>query len=420
MKPFPMTMDVPCLESRPSYLSFEIESVCADFPLIVDSDVVYLDNAATTQKPRIVLDALRTYYETYNANVHRAAHKLSDTATHAFEQARQILANRINAQHAHEVIWTRGTTEAINLVANCYAESQLKEGDEVLISEMEHHSNIVPWQIACARTGASLKAVRVQPDGVLDMDNFTALLSDATRIVAIAHVSNALGTINPIKQIISQAHAHSAEVLIDGAQAAAHLSIDVQALGCDFYAFSGHKVYGPTGIGILYGKESLLDEMPPWQAGGEMIEEVRLAVTTYQSLPYKFEAGTPNIAGAIGLGTAIEYLAGIDGDLLIEHEQRLLDSATAGLSAIEGVRIVGTAPEKVPLVSFLLDDSHPADIGTLLDQQDVAVRTGHHCAMPLMEALGIPGTVRASFSLYNRPSDVDRLIETVEKARSFV
>lgn len=415
-----MQMGEPYLESRPEPMSFDAESVRSDFPLIVDSNLVYLDNAATTQKPRVVLDALRTYYETYNANVHRAAHNLSDKATEAFERARQILAKRINAERPHEVIWTRGTTEAINLVANCYAQSQLKEGDEVLISEMEHHSNIVPWQIACAQTGASLKAIRVKPDGVLDLDDFAALLGDATRIVAIAHVSNALGTINPIQQITAQAHAHGAQVLVDGAQAAAHLNIDVQALGCDFYAFSGHKVYGPTGIGILYGKESLLDELPPWQAGGEMIEEVRLAATTYQSLPYKFEAGTPNIAGAIGFGTAIEYVDGLDGNLLIAHEKQLLESATAGLNAIEGVRIVGTAPEKGPVVSFLVDGSHPTDIGTLLDQQGVAVRTGHHCAMPLMEAFDIPGTVRASFSLYNRLSDVDRLIETVEKASSFV
>lgn len=415
-----MTTGEPSSESRAETMRFDMDSVRADFPLIVDSDVVYLDNAATTQKPRIVLDALRAYYETYNANVHRAAHNLSDKATEAFERARKILAHRINAERAHEVIWTRGTTESINLVANCYAQSRLKEGDEVLISEMEHHSNIVPWQIACAQTGASLKAVRVRPDGVLDLNNLATLLCDATRIVAIAHVSNALGTINPIEEITALAHAHDADVLIDGAQAAAHLNIDVQALGCDFYAFSGHKVYGPTGIGILYGKESLLDEMPPWQAGGEMIEEVRLAATTYQSLPYKFEAGTPNIAGAIGFGTAIEYVDGLDGDSLAKHEKQLLDSATAGLKAIDGVRIVGTASDKGPVVSFLVDGSHPTDIGTLLDQQSVAVRAGHHCAMPLMDALQIPGTVRASFSLYNRLSDVDRLIETVEKARRFV
>ncbi|HBP13879.1 MAG TPA: cysteine desulfurase CsdA [Gammaproteobacteria bacterium] len=415
-----MTTGEPSLESRSETMRFDMDSVRADFPLIQGSDVVYLDNAATTQKPTIVLDALHTYYETYNANVHRAAHSLSDKATEAFERAREILAHRINARHAHEVIWTRGTTESINLVANCYAQSRLKEGDEVLISEMEHHSNIVPWQIACAQTGASLKAVRVQPDGVLDLDNFAALLSDATRIVAIAHVSNALGTINPIEHITSLAHSHDADVLIDGAQAAAHLNIDVQALGCDFYAFSGHKVYAPTGIGILYGKESLLDDMPPWQAGGEMIEEVRLEATTYQSLPYKFEAGTPNIAGAIGFGTAIEYVDGLDGDSITRHEKQLLDSATTGLEAIDGVRIVGTASDKGPVVSFLVDGSHPTDIGTLLDQQGVAVRAGHHCAMPLMEALEIPGTVRASFSLYNRLSDVDRLIETVEKARRFV
>ena len=415
-----MQMGEPYSESRPEPMSFDTESVRSDFPLIMDSNLVYLDNAATTQKPRVVLDALRTYYETYNANVHRAAHNLSDKATEAFERSRQILAKRINAERPHEVIWTRGTTEAINLVANCYAQSRLREGDEVLISEMEHHSNIVPWQIACAQTGASLKAVRVKPNGVLDLDDFASLLGDATRIVAIAHVSNALGTINPIQQVITLAHAHGAQVLVDGAQAAAHLNIDVQELGCDFYAFSGHKVYGPTGIGILYGKEALLDELPPWQSGGEMIEEVRLAGTTYQSLPYKFEAGTPNIAGAIGFGTAIEYVDGLDGDSLITHEKQLLESATAGLKAIEGVRIVGTAPEKGPVVSFLVDGSHPTDIGTLLDQQGVAVRTGHHCAMPLMEAFDIPGTVRASFSLYNRLSDVDRLLETVEKARSFV
>ena len=407
-------------ELRPKSVGFDVESVRADFPLIASSDAIYLDNAATTQKPSVVLDTLRIYYETYNANVHRAAHHLSEKATDAFEQSRQVLAHRINAKHAHEMVWTRGTTEAINLVAACYAQSRLKQGDEVLISEMEHHSNIVPWQIACAQTGASLKAVRVRPDGALDLDDFATLLSDATRIVAIAHVSNALGTINPIENIIDLAHSHDAEVLVDGAQAVAHLPLDVQALGCDFYAFSGHKIYGPTGIGILYGKESLLDAMPPWQAGGEMIEEVRLAGTTYQSLPYKFEAWTPTIAGAIGLGAAIEYVERLDGDSLISHERRLLNSATDGLDAIEGVHIIGTAEAKVPVVSFLVEGSHPTDIGTLLDQQGVAVRTGHHCAMPLMEALDLPGTVRASFSLYNRPSDVDRLIESVEKACSFV
>ena len=407
-------------ELGPKSVGFDVESVRADFPLIAGSDAIYLDNAATTQKPSVVLDTLRIYYETYNANVHRAAHHLSEKATDAFERSRQVLAHRINAKHAHEIVWTRGTTEAINLVAACYAQSRLEQGDEVLISEMEHHSNIVPWQMACAQTGASLKALRVRPDGALDLDDFATLLSDATRIVAIAHVSNALGTINPIEDIIDLAHSHDAEVLVDGAQAAAHLPIDVQALGCDFYAFSGHKVYGPTGIGILYGKESLLDAMPPWQAGGEMIEEVRLAGTTYQSLPYKFEAGTPNIAGAIGLGAAIEYVERLDGDSLISHERRLLNSATDGLDAIEDVHIIGTAEPKVPVVSFLVEGSHPTDIGTLLDQQGVAVRTGHHCAMPLMEALDLPGTVRASFSLYNRPSDVDRLIESVENACSFV
>ena len=391
-----------------------------DFPLLARRDVVYLDNAATTQKPRRVLRALNTYYETANANVHRAAHRLSDEATRAFETARHTVSRRINAASSDEVIWTRGTTESINLVAAAYAPQALGPGDRVLITEMEHHSNIVPWQVACVRAGAELTAVGVTPTGELDMDDFDAKLDERTKIVAVAHVSNALGTVNDIAAITSRAHSAGAVTVIDGAQAAAHFDIDVQALRCDFYAFSGHKMYGPTGIGVLYGRRHLLDNMPPWQTGGEMIERVRIQETSYAALPFKFEAGTPNIAGAIGIAAAVDYLDAVDGDTLRAHETGLLDYAAASLNQIEGLKAVGTAPRKGPVLSFLLDGAHPHDVGALLDQQGVAVRTGHHCAMPLMEALGIPGTVRASFGLYNSRADVDVLTRAVHKARSML
>ena len=393
----------------------------ADFPLLgAAGEVVYLDNAATTQKPEAVLRAVRAYYQHRNANVHRAAHRLSDEATRAFEAARETVAKRVNARAAKEVIWTRGTTEAINLVAASYAPLVLGEDDEVLITCMEHHSNIVPWQIACSRFGAKLRAVAVRESGELDLADFEAKLGPRTKIVAFVHVSNALGTVNDVAALVARAKAVGACTVVDGAQAMAHFAVDVQALGCDFYAFSGHKMYAPTGIGALVGREELLQAMPPWQTGGEMIEHVRIEATTYAPLPFKFEAGTPNIAGAIGLAAAVDYLARVDFAAATAHEADLLAYATASLSQIEGLRVVGTAPRKGPVLSFLMEGAHPHDIGALLDQQGVAVRTGHHCAMPLMERLGIPGTVRASFGLYNSRADVDALTAAIHKARSLL
>ena len=393
----------------------------ADFPLLGKrADVVYLDNAATTQKPRRVIDALRRYYETANANVHRGAHRLSDAATAAFEAARETVAKRINARSSKEVVWTRGTTEAINLVAAAYAPLVLGESDDVLVTELEHHSNIVPWQLACSRFGARLRAVRVLPSGELDMADFHAKLTERTKIVAVGHVSNALGTINDLAAIVSSAKAAGATVVVDGAQAMAHFEVDVQALGCDFYAFSGHKMYGPTGIGALWGRQALLDAMPPWQTGGEMIERVRIEATTYAATPLKFEAGTPHIAGVVGLKAAVDYLDDLDPQAVADHEDDLLAYATASLQQIDGVSVIGTASRKGPVLSFGLRDAHPHDVGTLLDQQGVAVRTGHHCAMPLMDRLRIPGTVRASFALYNRRDDVDRLAAAVRKAREML
>lgn len=393
----------------------------SDFPLLANRpDLVYLDNAATTQKPKAVLDTLGRYYRCTNANVHRGAHRLSDEATAAFEAARETVARRINARSSREVLWTRGTTEAINLVAAAYGPLAVGKGDRVLITEMEHHSNIVPWQQLCQRTGAVLRAARVLPSGEIDDDDYTAKLEEEPRIVSISQVSNALGTVNDLTTLVPSAKAVGATVVVDGAQAVAHFDVDVQALDCDFYAFSGHKMYGPTGIGVLYGREELLDEMPPWQSGGEMIERVRIEATTYAPLPFKFEAGTPDISGAVAFAAAVDYLDQLDGDAIRSHEASLLAYASASLNQVEGLRIVGTAEAKGPVVSFLLDDSHPHDVGTLLDQQGVAVRTGHHCAMPLMDALGIAGTVRASFSLYNSLEDVDKLCRAVRTARSML
>ncbi|HEX7036001.1 MAG TPA: cysteine desulfurase [Pseudomonadales bacterium] len=395
----------------------------ADFPILDQSvngaRLVYLDSAATTQKPRAVIDAMTRYYERDNANVHRAAHALADRATRDFESSREKVRELINAEHAAEVIFTRGTTEGINLVANGLA-PRLGKGDEILISVMEHHSNIVPWQMLCQRTGATLRACDVDDAGDVDLDSFHSLLGKRTRLVAIGHVSNALGTVNPVADIVQAAHAVGALVLLDGAQALAHFPVDVRALDCDFYAFSAHKMFGPTGIGALYGKRALLEEMPPWQGGGEMIEHVTLESSTYQGLPYRFEAGTPNIAGAVGFGAAVDYLQGLPRDALLEQERSLVAYAVSGLKQMPGVRLVGEPRERSAIVSFLVDGSHPNDIGTLLDQQGVAVRTGHHCAMPLMQRLKIPGTVRAAFSLYNDRADVDALLQALEKARTFL
>ena len=391
------------------------------FPLFTKRlDDVYLDNAATTQKPRSVLDAVQTYYTEHNANVHRGVHALSTLATEEFERSRQAVAKFINAPKSEEVIWTRGTTEGINLVAWTYGVDVLRPDDEIVISEMEHHSNIVPWQMVCERTGARLKAVSVLPNGELDQDHYESLLSSRTKIVSLAHVSNALGTVNPIREMISKARHVGATTVIDGAQAAPHLTIDVQDLDCDFYAFSAHKMYGPTGIGALYARESLMGDASPWQGGGEMIEEVRLERTTYQRMPYRFEAGTPNIAGAVGMRAAVEHLNSLNDDELHVHETDLLRDATSGLLQVEGVRIVGEATHKAPVVSFNLEGAHHSDVGVLLDNQGVAVRTGHHCAMPLMAKFGIPGTVRASFAIYNSSEDIEKLIASVEKAREIL
>ena len=391
------------------------------FPLFAKRpDDVYLDNAATTQKPQSVLDALQTYYTEHNANVHRGVHTLSTLATEEFERSRQAVAAFINAPKSEEVVWTRGTTEGINLVAWTFGADVLGPDDEVVISELEHHSNIVPWQIVCEKSGARLRVVRVQPNGELDQDHYESLLSPRTRIVSIAHVSNALGTVNPIQEMISKARHVGAATVIDGAQAAPHMSIDVQELDCDFYAFSAHKMYGPTGIGALYARENLMADASPWQSGGEMIEEVRLERTTYQRMPYRFEAGTPNIAGAIGMRAAVDYLSSLDNDQVHAHETALLRDATSGLLQVEGVHIVGEATHKAPVVSFNLEGAHHSDVGVLLDNQGVAVRTGHHCAMPLMAKFGIPGTVRASFAIYNSSEDIEKLIASVEKTREIL
>ena len=403
---------------------FDVAGVRADFPVLYqqvhDQPLVYLDNAATTQKPRRVIGSLSRYYEMDNANVHRGVHSLSARATFAYERARGKVHNFVNAADIKEIIFTRGTTEAINLVAQSYGRANLVAGDEILISEMEHHSNIVPWQILAEQTGAVVKVASIHDDGELDLDSFKKQLSDRTKIVGIVHVSNALGTINPVKEVTRLAHDAGAVVLVDGAQAAPHVRIDVRDIDCDFYALSGHKVYGPTGIGILYGKMDLLEGMPPWQGGGEMILSVSFDKTTYNELPYKFEAGTPHIAGAIGLGEAMDYLAGFDFDAIVAHEHDLLDYAAEALSTVGGLRIIGTAREKTGAHSFVIEGIHPHDIGTILDHEGVAIRTGHHCAQPVMQRFGIPATARASFAIYNSRSDVDRLIAGLEKVKELM
>lgn len=388
----------------------------ADFPVLAETlpggrRLAYLDNGATTQKPTAVIEALDAYYRHANANVHRAIHTLSQRATQRYEAARDSVAALINARSRDEIIFTRGTTDAINLVAGTYGAQNLGPGDEVLVTELEHHSNIVPWQLVCGRTGASLVVVPVNDAGEVSADDFAARLSEHTRIAAFGHISNALGTIMPIEAMIKHAHDAGVPVLIDGAQAVAHTPVDVQALDADFYAFSGHKMFGPTGIGVLYGKEQLLEAMPPLQGGGDMIETVSFEGSTWNTLPYKFEAGTPNIAGAVGLGAAVDYLRGLDLDAVAAHEHDLLTTATQAIEAMPGVHIIGTAAHKSATLSLVMDQAHPQDIGTLLDESGVAVRTGHHCAMPVMTRFGITGTARASFAAYNNQADVDALIQ---------
>ncbi len=400
---------------------FDVAHRREDFPILKQTihgrPLVYLDNAATSQKPQSVIDAESRYYATLNANVHRGIHDLSQRATDAFEAARDKVRRFINAADAKEVVFTRGTTEAINLVAQSYGRSRFKPGDEILVTEMEHHSNIVPWQLLCEQTGAVLRVAPIDDTGTLRMDAFEALVNARTRLVAVAHVSNALGTINPVRRLVELAHAAGAPVLIDGAQAAPHIEVDVRALDCDFYAFSGHKLYGPTGIGVLYGKAALFDAMPPYQGGGDMISRVTFEKTSYNALPYKFEAGTPNIAGTIGLGAAIDYVEAIGLDAIAAHEHDLLDYATRRARELPGLTLIGTAKDKAGILAFTLEGIHPHEIGTVLDHEGIAIRTGHHCAMPVMDRFGVPATARASFALYNTRDDVDALIEGLTKVQ---
>jgi cysteine desulfurase/selenocysteine lyase len=382
---------------------------------VKDKPLVYFDNAATSQKPQCVIDALSHYYSYYNANIHRGIHTLAEEATLAFEATRVAVQEFLGAASADEIIFTRGTTEAINLVAYTWARENIGTGDEVIVSEMEHHSNIVPWQIICEEKKAVLKVIPVNDNGELNMDVFRALLSNKTKMVAIVHVSNSLGTVNPVEEIISAAHKVGAKVLVDGAQSTVHLDINVQEMDCDFFAFSGHKVYGPTGVGALYGKKELLESMPVFQGGGEMIKEVTFEKTTYNDLPYKYEAGTPNIADTIALKTALDFVKGIGKDKIRAHEEELLAYATEQLQAIPGLTIIGQAKNKVSLVSFVVEGVHPQDMGVLLDNMGIAVRTGHHCTQPLMKRFGIPGTVRASFALYNQKEEIDAFIIALNK-----
>jgi len=409
---------------KPAAPPLDVDAVRAEFPLLSrrvhGQPLVYLDNGATAQKPQRVIDAVARYYSDRNANIHRGAHHLSQRATDAYEAARETVRAHVNAEHAHEILFTSGTTAAINLVAAAWGGARLNAGDEIIVSTMEHHSNIVPWQLVAEQRGATVKELPITAAGELRMEALDALLSERTKMVAVAHVSNVLGTVNPARAIIERAHAHGALVLLDGAQAAPHMRIDVRALDADFYAFSGHKVFGPTGVGVLYGKEKLLDAMPPYQGGGEMIERVTFARTTFAALPHKFEAGTPNIAGGICLGVALDWFAQLDAGALAAHEQDLLDYATAKLSAIDGVTIFGDAAHKACVLSFLLAGTHPFDVGAILDQLGVAVRTGHHCAQPLMDFYNTPGMVRASFALYNNRADVDALAAGVERAASML
>ncbi len=404
--------------------TFDAERVRRDFPILQQQvnrkPLAYLDNAATTQKPVTVIDAISDYYRHDNSNVHRAAHALSDRATAQFEQTRSDVATFINAAERHEIIWTRGTTEAINLVANSWGRKNLKAGDRILLSAMEHHSNIVPWQMVAQETGAEIVVIPVDETGTLDMDAFRGLLDERVKMVAIVHVSNALGTVNPVAEITRLAHEAGARVLIDGAQAVGHFPVDVQALDCDFYAFSAHKMFGPTGIGVLYGRTELLETMPPYQGGGEMIETVSFDGTVYGGLPYRFEAGTPDIAGVIGLGAAVAYLWDLDRSGAAMHEQALLRATEEAAAERGGLRLVGTAEGKASVFGFLLEGAHPSDVGMLLDQQGVAVRTGHHCAQPIRAQYGIPGTIRASFSFYNTFDDVERLFVALDKARTML
>jgi len=406
---------------RQPAVAFDVAKVRRDFPIlrqkIHGKPLVYLDNAATTQKPQAVIDAMVRSYAEDNANIHRGVHLLSERATRAYEDARVKVQRFLNAPDLREIIFVRGTTEAINMVAQTFGRANIRAGDEVLITEMEHHSNIVPWQLICEEKGAQLKVIPITDEGELRIDLLEGLLTDRTKLVAVVHVSNSLGTINPITTIVEKAHARGIPVLVDGAQAVAHMPVDVQALGCDFYAMSGHKLFGPTGIGVLWGRLPLLEKMPPYQGGGDMISAVSFKKTTYNAVPNKFEAGTPNIAGSVGLGAAIDYLNSIDLAAMQAYEDELLAYGTRALTAVPGIRMVGTASKKASILSFVMEDVHPHDIGTILDQEGVAIRTGHHCTQPLMERMCVPATARASLALYNTKEEIDALVGALARVR---
>ena len=400
---------------------FDVERVRAEFPILAQEvngrPLVYLDNGATSQKPQRVIDAIRRYYESDNANVHRGLHALSERATNAYEGARDTVRAFLNASDRREIVFVRGATEGLNLVAQSWARPRLGPGDDVVITTMEHHSNIVPWQIVCRQTGARLRVAPIHDSGELDMEAFTNLVSERTRIVAVAHVSNALGTVNPVAEIVETAHAAGAVVVLDGAQATAHGVVDVRALGCDFYVLSSHKCYGPTGMGVLFGRADLLEETEPYQGGGDMIRTVSFEESTWNDLPYKFEAGTPHIAGAIGLGAAVEFMTELGLDAIAAHEHDVLEYATEALDEMDGIRIIGTAREKAGIVSFVVQGVHPHDVGTIVDRHGVAIRAGHHCAMPLMRRYGVAATSRASLALYNTRADIDALVESLRKVK---
>lgn len=404
--------------------ALDVEKIRQDFPLLQEKvyghQLVYLDNAATTQKPQVVLDTLERYYKHYNSNVHRGVHHLSQEATEGYEQARKTIAGFLNARLPEEIIFTKGTTDGINLVAYSFGRSEIKPGDVVLVSAMEHHSNIVPWQIMCEDRGAELQVIPMNEKGELLMDEYARLLTDKVKIVAVTYVSNALGTVNPIHDIIVQAHARNIPVLVDGAQAVQHMPVDVQELDADFLVFSGHKIYGPTGIGVLYGKEAWLNKLPPYQGGGDMIKTVTFAKTIYNVLPYKFEAGTPDISGAIGLGAAIKYVQQIGVERIQRYEEQLMEYATRRMQEVEGLRFIGQAAHKSGAISFLVDDIHPYDLGELLDKQGIAIRTGHHCAEPVMDFCEIPGTVRASFAMYTTFAEIDALVAGIKRAANML
>ena len=401
--------------------AFDVQRIRRDFPILTRSireqNLVYLDNAATTQKPQPVLDTLANYYATGNANIHRGVYLLSEEATAAYDRAREKVQGLLNARAAHEIIFTRNSTESINLVAQSYGRQNLGPGDEVLITHMEHHSNIVPWQLLCEQVGARLCVAPIDDRGTLQLDEFQRLISPRTRLVAVVHLSNSLGTINPVQDIVDMAHARGVPVLIDGSQSVYHMPVDVQALDCDFYVFTGHKLYGPTGIGVLYGRESLLEQMPPYQGGGDMIRSVTFDKTTYADLPHKFEAGTPHIAGAIGLGAAVDYLLSVGFEGIGRHEADLLTYGTNALSEVKGLQLIGTSPNKASILSFVMDGAHPHDIGTIVDSDGIAIRTGHHCTQPVMDRFGVPATARASIAMYNTHEEIDALVKALEHVR---